>query len=226
MAKTIGFGAEITGAFGQVQGAYGGESARRHVLHAVGQGSAAGRRRARQAGHDGIDYSNEAGDTFRQRAADILPDPKTAHASEQVVAGLADFATRAVGYGITLGPLAPPVWAATRAGGIRPPEAAGRGPEHPDQGRRGGWRAERRRRGGAADRPHGARPASARAWPWAKAHRGPVACRACHPARRRLRQDRRHVRPARPGGAGAGRRAGRDGRASFGRPKRCAPRRQ
>jgi soluble lytic murein transglycosylase-like protein len=101
VSKSIAFGAEIAGAFGQVAGAYDiGPNA---TPEQQKQADAARQKVLTQ----GIDYSNEAGDTFRQRAADILPDPKTAHASAQVVAGLADFATRAVGYSVTLGPLAP-----------------------------------------------------------------------------------------------------------------------
>lgn len=107
VAKSMAFGAEIIGAFGQVQGAYGSDSAggmfSTQNLTERKQAEAARQKIATQ----GIDYSNEAGDILRQRAADILPDPKTASTSAQVVGGLADFATRAVGYTVTLGPLAP-----------------------------------------------------------------------------------------------------------------------
>jgi hypothetical protein len=109
-AKSIAFGSEVAGAFGQVWGGWGGDSAGGMFSTQSTQEreqSDAARERVKR---DGIDFSNEAGDTFRQRAADILPDPRTAHASEQVVAGLADFATRAVGYSLTLGPLAAPVF--------------------------------------------------------------------------------------------------------------------
>lgn len=106
VSKTIAFNAEVAGAFGQVWGGYGGDSAGGMFStqsDAERKQSEAARQKILK---EGIDYSNEAGDVFRAHAADILPDPKTAHASAQVVAGLADYATRAVGYSITLGPLA------------------------------------------------------------------------------------------------------------------------
>lgn len=110
VSKTLAFNAEVAGAFGQVWGGYGGDSAG----GMFSTQSDAERKQAEAARQkilkEGIDYSNEAGDVFRARAADILPDPKTAHASAQVVAGLADYATRAVGYSITLGPMAAPVF--------------------------------------------------------------------------------------------------------------------
>jgi len=107
VAKSIAFGSEILGAFGQVQGAYGGDSAGGMFSTQTAQERQQADTARERIKTEGIDYSNEGGDTFRQRAADIMPDPQTAHTSEQVVAGLTDYATRAIGYSFTLGPLAP-----------------------------------------------------------------------------------------------------------------------
>lgn len=94
VAKSLAFGAEVAGAFGQ-------------TMRALDKATPEQRRVNDRQGLPAPDMSNEVGDSLRTRAAEILPDPKTAHASEQIVAGLADFATRAVGYTIALGPLAP-----------------------------------------------------------------------------------------------------------------------
>jgi hypothetical protein len=100
-AKTLAFGSEITGAFGQVAGAYP-EALGPITLSDEQKKQAEAQRRKLLT--TGIDYSNEAGDIFRQRARDIMPDPLTTHASAQIVAGLTDFMTQAVGYTATMGP--------------------------------------------------------------------------------------------------------------------------
>lgn len=100
-AKTLAFGAEITGAFGQVAGAY---PELMGPITLSGEQKKQAEAQRRQLLTVGIDYSNEAGDIFRQRARDIMPDPQTTHASAQIVAGLTEFMTQAIGYTATMGP--------------------------------------------------------------------------------------------------------------------------
>lgn len=106
VANTLAFGAELTGAFGDVAGAggfnQGGMFSTPTAQEKLEQDAAAKRLR-----EQGPEFSNEAGDSFRQRGKDIMPDPTSTHASEQVVAGVAQFATQAIGYAATTGPAAP-----------------------------------------------------------------------------------------------------------------------
>lgn len=106
VANTLAFGAELTGAFGDVAGAggfnQGGMFSAPTAEEKRQQDEAAKRLR-----DQGPDISNEAGDMFRERAKEIMPDPTSTHASEQVVAGITQFATQAIGYAATTGPAAP-----------------------------------------------------------------------------------------------------------------------
>lgn len=103
-AESLGFAGEIAGAYGQVSGAtYTGDMFGRMSPDQRKQTDEAWRKLQK----DGVNYSNEAGDIFRQRAVDIMPDPQTSHESEQVVAGLTKFASKAIGYAATTGPAAP-----------------------------------------------------------------------------------------------------------------------
>ncbi len=102
-SEGIAFGSEVSGAFGQVLGATGTDSG-------SGMFSVQSEQERKQSDAarqklltTGIDYSNEAGDLFRARAKEIMPDPETAHASENVAAGLFKFGTKAVGYTLTGG---------------------------------------------------------------------------------------------------------------------------
>lgn len=111
VSETIAFQAELVGAFGQVMAATdarpgGMFSAPDLKLSDTIVGSEQERARRKML-NEGIDYSNEAGDLFRQRAAEIMPDPQTSHASEQLVAGVTKFATKAVTYAAGGGALAP-----------------------------------------------------------------------------------------------------------------------
>jgi hypothetical protein len=106
-ANAIAFGAEITGAFGDVLGATGTAGAGGMFGGQTDKEKADSEAARRKLLNQGASYSNEAGDTFRRRAADIMPDPNTTHTSAQVVAGLAQFGAQAIGYGLTLGPAAP-----------------------------------------------------------------------------------------------------------------------
>lgn len=105
-ANTLAFGAELVGAFGDVAGAggfnQGGMFSTPTAKEKLEQDEAAKRLR-----EQGPSFSNEAGDMFRQRAKEMMPDPTSTHASEQVVAGVAQFATQAIGYAASTGPVAP-----------------------------------------------------------------------------------------------------------------------
>lgn len=106
VANTIAFGAEMVGAFGSVAGAggfnQGGMFSAPTAKEKQEQDAAAKKLR-----EQGPEFSNEAGDIFRARAKEIMPDPTSTHASEQVIAGVSQFATQAVGYSLATGPVAP-----------------------------------------------------------------------------------------------------------------------
>lgn len=107
-AKTAAFGAEIAGAFGDVAGAGGFNAGGMFSLptdEERKQQETARRRLLEQ----GPQYSNPVGDELRQRAKEVMPDPGSTHASAQVVAGLFEFASQAVGYAAGAGPLAAPL---------------------------------------------------------------------------------------------------------------------
>lgn len=106
--KSAAFAAEMSGAFGEVEGATGAFN--RGGMFSLPtdderkQQEAARRKLVDQGGPS---YSNPAGDQLRQAAKDIMPDPTSTHAATQVVAGVAEFATQAVGYTALGGPVAP-----------------------------------------------------------------------------------------------------------------------
>lgn len=107
VAQGIAFGAEITGAYGQVAGSLGDVNA--GGMFAL---PTEAERKQQEAARQkmltqGVDYSNETGDLFRQRAKDIMPDPQTTGTAGQATAGLTNFAAKAVGYSLTTGPAAP-----------------------------------------------------------------------------------------------------------------------
>jgi hypothetical protein len=103
-SEGIAFGAEILGAFGSVAGAYPEILGPTQLTDQQRQEAEQARRKLLDQGPT---YSNEAGDIFRSRAADIMPDPQTTHSSAVVVAGVSKFAAKAVGYSLTAGPAAP-----------------------------------------------------------------------------------------------------------------------
>lgn len=103
VAKSLAFGAEVTGAFGSVLGAYP-EGFGIDVTPQQREQADVARAKLLKAGPT---YSNEAGDLFRQQAADYTPDPKTSGLASQLVVGFGGFLTE-VGIGtLVAGPLAP-----------------------------------------------------------------------------------------------------------------------
>jgi len=105
-AEALAFGAEITGAFGQVVGAYPELAGPGPVPLTDEQRKQAEQSRQKLL-NQGVDFSNEAGDIFRTRAREIMPDPNTTHAAEQITAGLSSFAAKALGYTLAGGPAVP-----------------------------------------------------------------------------------------------------------------------
>jgi len=107
VAESIGFGAEIAGAFGLTFGAYlsGTDPATLFETPEARQKREREAADARAKIDAGEAFSNEAGDTMRRRAADLMPDPETASAAEQVVAGLSRFLPKAIGYTVAGGPV-------------------------------------------------------------------------------------------------------------------------
>lgn len=106
LSEGAAFMAETAGAFGQVLGATDGSS-----QGMFSTGTEKEQKDRLEASNkmvtQGIDMSNQVGDTFRAQAKDMMPDPATTHTSAQIVAGLANFTTKAVGYTMTLGPAGP-----------------------------------------------------------------------------------------------------------------------
>lgn len=100
--ESVGFWADVIGAFGQVAGAYP------EVLGVVDltpeQRRQADEQRVKLL-TEGIDYSSPAGDLFRDVARSSAPDPQTAHVAENLLYQFPRFATKAVGYGATTGPV-------------------------------------------------------------------------------------------------------------------------
>lgn len=100
--ESVGFWADVIGAFGQVAGAYP------EVLGVVDltpeQRRQADEQRVKLL-TEGIDYSSPAGDLFRDVARSSAPDPQTAHVAENLLYQFLRFATKAVGYGATTGPV-------------------------------------------------------------------------------------------------------------------------
>lgn len=104
-ADALAFGSEITGAFGDVLGAY--PEAMTGGVPLTPEQKAQGETARRKLLDQGPSYSNEAGDMFRSRAKDIMPDPATTGTAAQVTAGLFQFGAKAIGYGLTMGPAGP-----------------------------------------------------------------------------------------------------------------------
>lgn len=100
--ESAGFLADVLGAFGQVSA---GTDARSGGMFSLSTDEEA--RQQEQARQkmlkQGIDFTSEAGEDFRSVAREWMPDPLTAHWSEQTVFSLSRFATKAVGYTMTGG---------------------------------------------------------------------------------------------------------------------------
>lgn len=100
--ESVGFWSDVVGAFGQVVGASP------EILGAVDLSPEQRRQADEQRVKlltEGIDYSSEAGDLFREAARSSAPDPQTAHVAENLLYQFPRFATKAVGYGATTGPV-------------------------------------------------------------------------------------------------------------------------
>lgn len=103
--KGIGAGALEVGAFAsEVAGAFGQTAER--ISYSLLPASNENQKAYKEAGRaKAIDWNTTEGEVMRTAARDLMPDANTAHASEQVVAGLTGFATKGITYTLFTGPL-------------------------------------------------------------------------------------------------------------------------
>lgn len=104
-AESIGFMAEIAGAFGQALAATGTDSAGGMFSLQSDTERKQSEAAAAKVREQGLDFSNEAGDLFRNVGRDYRPDPKTSSEAERIVHGFGRFASKAVGYSLAGGPV-------------------------------------------------------------------------------------------------------------------------
>lgn len=103
--ESTAFGADVLGAFGDVQAGYGAQADPSLLLSPDemkkrrDEGEA-----ARQRVGSGEAFSTEAGTGLRATARDMMPDPATSNAVENVLFGLGRFGVKAVGYAAMAGP--------------------------------------------------------------------------------------------------------------------------
>lgn len=104
--EAAGFWSDTLGAFGTMQAAYGAQSDPTLLFDPA----AAEQRRAegapaRERIQTGEAFSSETGTQLRATAASFAPNAETASTAEQLLFGLTRFATKAVGYSLTAGPV-------------------------------------------------------------------------------------------------------------------------
>lgn len=103
--ESTGFAADVLGAFGEVQAGFGAQADPSLLLSPDEmrkrreQGDA-----ARQHVASGAAFSTDVGTGLRSTARDIMPDPATSNAVENVLAGVGRFGAKAIGYSIFGGP--------------------------------------------------------------------------------------------------------------------------
>lgn len=103
--ETGAFGADVLGAFGEVQAGYGLQADPSLLFSPEAQRQ---RRKAGTQAREQLDsgeaFSTAAGDTLRATAKTMMPDPQTSNAAENLLFGLGRFATKAVTYSLAAGP--------------------------------------------------------------------------------------------------------------------------
>jgi hypothetical protein len=104
IAKTAGFWSEVVGAFGETLATTEASAGGMFSGMSPAERTDAERARAQMVERQ-IEFSSEAGDTFRGVARSLRPDPQTANAAEQIVFGFGDFASRAIGHAALGGPV-------------------------------------------------------------------------------------------------------------------------
>ncbi|NOV24156.1 hypothetical protein E5S69_11600 [Cupriavidus necator] len=104
--ESIAFGADVTGAFGDVQAAYGAQADPSLLLapDEMKKRRDAGEE-ARQRVASGEAFSTDVGTGLRTTARDMMPDPATANVVENVLAGVGRFGAKAIGYSLLGGPV-------------------------------------------------------------------------------------------------------------------------
>lgn len=105
--ESTAFGADVLGAFGDVQAGYGLQADPSLLFSPEEQ------RARREAGAEaranvqsGDAFSTAPGTRLRATARDMIPDPVTSNVVEQTLFGLGRFGAKAVGYSLTAGPAA------------------------------------------------------------------------------------------------------------------------
>ncbi|WP_338615549.1 hypothetical protein [Pigmentiphaga sp. CHJ604] len=103
----LAFGAEVTGALGDMTKAYGtaGSALMLEGVDSIGLDLDA-RRQARDRVESGESFSNPVGRTVRQATRDyLMPDPASSSTAEQMLYGFTRYGAKAVGYSLLTGPL-------------------------------------------------------------------------------------------------------------------------
>lgn len=105
--ESVAFGADVLGAFGDVQAGYGLQADPSLLFSGEEQ------RARREAGAEARDrvqggdaFSTGVGTGLRASARDMVPDPATSNVVEQVLFGLGQFGSKAIGYSVMAGPVA------------------------------------------------------------------------------------------------------------------------
>lgn len=102
--ESVGFAADILGAFGSVQAGFGLQADPTLLFGGAEKRREEGQK-ARADMASGEAFSTELGTGFRATARSFSPDPATANTAEQILFGLGRFATKAVGYSLAAGPV-------------------------------------------------------------------------------------------------------------------------
>lgn len=100
---------DVLGAFGQTQAAAGAFGSGGMFSTQTPSERAESEQQRKAMLTQGVDMSSPTGDALRTKARDIMPDPASTGAASQIVGGLLNFAGKAVGYTLTMGP-AGPAW--------------------------------------------------------------------------------------------------------------------
>lgn len=103
----LAFGAEVTGAMGDMTSAFGTAGSPLMLEGTDGANlDLDERRRARERVESGESFSNPVGRAIRQATRDyLMPDPASSHTAEQMLYGFTRYGAKAVGYSVLLGPV-------------------------------------------------------------------------------------------------------------------------
>lgn len=115
--ESAAFGADMLGAFGSVQAAYGVAADPAMLFDTdMQERQRVEGAKARADIQSGEAFSTDTGTNLRTTARSMVPDPATSNVAENVLFGLGRFATKAVGYSVAGGPVAGAVLTGTDEG--------------------------------------------------------------------------------------------------------------